>query len=287
MGHRARGLWQIAAITAIAVGAGVLLYAVWRSPHRNDLVAYWGLVATAVTIATGWMSWAWRTRAKASTDAVDQAGIDRLADVLAQAVAGQWTRAAADRGLLAPEPIPVRWRRPSVPLAGPAAAAAAARRFGPLPGMTLVTSRQLAKGDISGLHRLYAGLGSGRLVIAGAPGSGKSGAAVLLILAALAHREQVADADRPDVPVPVMFTLHGWDPITRPVQDWLADRLGQTYPVLAGSDGAGEIGQATDGGEAHGDPGWPGRDPGRSAARGAAGAQPAGHLPASDPFQDR
>jgi hypothetical protein len=34
------------------------------------------------------------------------------------------------------------------------------------------------------------------LVIAGAPGSGKSGAAVLLILAALAHRELVDDAAR-------------------------------------------------------------------------------------------
>src|SRR4029077_7639014 len=70
------------------------------------------------------------------------------------------------------------------------------------------------------------------------PGSGKSGAAVLLILAALAHREQVAEADRPGVPVPVMFTLHGWDPLAQPVQDWLAPRLGQTYPVLAGPGGA-------------------------------------------------
>jgi hypothetical protein len=238
MGRKVRGLWPVAAIAAIAAGAVVLLFAVWRSSHRNDLIAYGGLVATVATIATGWMSRAWRTRARASAGAVDPAAIGRLADVLARAVAGQWTRAAADRGLLAPEPIPVRWRRPSVPLAGPSAAAAAARRFGPLPGMTLVTAAQLAKGDIRDLHRLYAGLGSGRLVIAGAPGSGKSGAAVLLILAALAHREQVADADRPRVPVPVMFTLHGWDPLAQPVQDWLALRLGQTYPVLAGPGGA-------------------------------------------------
>ena len=238
MGRKVRGLWPVAAVAVIAAGAGVLLYAVWRSPHRNDLIAYWGLVATVVTIVAGWMSWAWRARARASASAVDPAAIDHLADVLAQAVDGQWTRAAADRGLLVPEPIPVRWRRPSVPLAGPSAAAAAARRFGPLPGMTLVTAAQLAKGNISDLHRLYAGLGSGRLVIAGAPGSGKSGAAVLLILAALAHREQVPETDRPRVPVPVMFTMHGWDPIARPVQDWLALRLGQTYPVLAGPDGA-------------------------------------------------
>jgi hypothetical protein len=175
MGHKARSLWQVTAIAAIMAGAGLLLYAVWRSPHRNDLIAYWGLVATVVTIATGWISWAWHTRARTSSDAVEGLVADQVADVLARAVADQWTRAAADRGLLVPEPIPVRWRRPSAPLAGPAAAAAAARGFGPLPGMTLVTAAQLVEGDIGDLHRLYGGLGSGRLVIAGAPGSGRAG----------------------------------------------------------------------------------------------------------------
>jgi hypothetical protein len=100
MGRKVRGLWPVAAVAAIAAGAGVLLYAVWQSHHRTDLIAYWGLVATVVTIATGWMSraWAWRTRAKASAGAVDQAAIDQLADVLAQAVASQWTRAATLAG---------------------------------------------------------------------------------------------------------------------------------------------------------------------------------------------
>jgi hypothetical protein len=54
---------------------------------------------------------------------------------------------------------------------------------------------------------------------------------VLLVLAALRHREQVPEKDHTRVPVPVMFTLHGWNPNTRPVQDWLAERLQQTYPL--------------------------------------------------------
>jgi hypothetical protein len=37
---------------------------------------------------------------------VDEAAIDHLADVLARAVNGQWTRAAGDRGLLAPGSAP-------------------------------------------------------------------------------------------------------------------------------------------------------------------------------------
>jgi hypothetical protein len=201
-------------------------------------VAYWGLVATVVTIVMGWVAWAWRARTKKNGDTLEAPASDHLADVLARAVTDQWTSAAADRGLLVPDPIPVRWRRPSVPLTGPAAAAADARRFQPLPGMLAATVEQLAEGDIRDLHQLYGGLGSGRLVIAGAPGSGKSGAAVLLILAALGHRDHVAEADRPSVPVPVMFTLHGWDPNAQPVQHWLAARLGQTYPLLAGKAGA-------------------------------------------------
>jgi hypothetical protein len=76
------------------------------------------------------------------------------------------------------------------------------------------------------------------MMIVGNPGSGKSGAAVLLVLAALKHREQVPEKDRPLVPVPVMFTLHGWDPDTQRIEDWLASRLQQTYPLFAGKGGA-------------------------------------------------
>jgi predicted NACHT family NTPase len=104
--------------------------------------------------------------------------------------------------------------------------------------MTALTAERLKSGEIRKLHELYGGVGSGRLVIAGAPGSGKSGAAVLLVLAALRHREIANDVDRSRIPVPVMFTLHGWDPVAQPIQDWLTERLGQTYPQLAGPSGA-------------------------------------------------
>ena len=79
---------------------------------------------------------------------------------------------------------------------------------------------------------MYGGLGSGRLVIAGAPEAGKSGAAVLLALAGLRHRRTVAEADRLMVPVPVLFTLHDWNPATQPVRDWLVSQLRQTYDGL-------------------------------------------------------
>jgi hypothetical protein len=60
---------------------------------------------------------------------------------------------------------------------------------------------------------------------------------VLLLLAALKHREQVPPDDRSLVPVPVLFTLHGWNPHTQRIQDWLAVRLQQAYPLFEGGRG--------------------------------------------------
>ena len=118
------------------------------------------------------------------------------------------------------------------------AAAVASTRFAPLPGLAAAGEQRLQAGQVSELHEVYGGLGSGRLVIAGGPGSGKSSAAVLLILAALRYRQSVSKKVRPEVPVPVMFTLHGWDPSTQRARDWLAERIWQAYPLFAGKQGA-------------------------------------------------
>jgi hypothetical protein len=238
MGRVVTGRLLIVASAAVAAGAAWLLYHVWQAPHRDSLAGYGGFAVAVVVAAAGLVGWAWRTGTRAGRTA-GQPDLDQLAGQLAAAVSEQWTRAAADRGLLAPEPIPVRWATPSLALAGPASAAAGSRRFPPLPGLAPAGERLLRAGQVRDLHALYGGLGSGRLVIAGPAGSGKSGAAVLLTLAALRYRADLPAADQAAVPVPVMFTLHGWDPRSEPVRDWLAGRLAQTYPALAGRGGAG------------------------------------------------
>jgi hypothetical protein len=107
-----------------------------------------------------------------------------VASLLAEAVRTQWERTAADRWLVQAEPIPVRWARTARGLAGPVTAAVGSDRFAPVPGLEAVRATTLHAGGLDDLHAVYGGLGSGRLVIVGAPGSGKSGAAVLLLLAA-------------------------------------------------------------------------------------------------------
>ena len=235
MGGKLRNLWPVLLAAVIAVAAALWLYVVWQSRQRNDLSTYGAFAVAVVALAAGWIAWVWRQRRKQHDGQPGLPKLDELADQLAKAVTKQWQGAAGERGLL--QPIPVRWQAPSEAMAGPAAAAVDSTGFPPLPGLRSVRVKGLQDGDIRDLHSLYGGLGSGRLVIAGAPGAGKSGAAVLLVLAALRHREQVADTERPRVPVPVLFTAQDWDPVSQRVQDWLALRIKETYPFLAGKVG--------------------------------------------------
>ena len=237
MGRKARDLWPIAAFATIAAGTVWLIYVVWRSPHRNDLAVFGSYVAAVAVVAVALMARAWEARPRRPGNEAGAPELDQLADMLAMAVKEQWTRAAADRGLLQAEPIPVLWRRSSLPVAGPVSAVVASQRFAPLPGLPRVGRQRLRSGQISDLHSLYAGLGSGRLIIAGPPGSGKSGAAVLLIMSALRYREDLTDAERPRTPVLVLFTLQGWDPRSQRIADWIVGRLHETYPLLAGKGG--------------------------------------------------
>src|SRR5262249_31933565 len=136
------------------------------------------------------------------------------------------------------DPIPIRWSLSDPEVAGPVTAAVgttdAPPAFSPLPGYTRVTETDLrAGGGRTELHALYAGLASGRIVVVGAPGAGKSGTAILLLLDALSHGNGVTDQERVQLPVPVLLTAHGWDPTITSVHDWLADRLATTYPVFA------------------------------------------------------
>lgn len=174
----------------------------------------------------------WRARRPA-----DPRPVDTLADWLGQAVRGQWRKTATERMLMTPAPIPVGWSLSDLLVAGPVEAAVgdpdAVPAFPPLPGQTRVTEEQLRAGGGRGeLFAVYAGIASGRVVVVGAPGAGKTGTAILLLLDALEHRDRVDDKDRARIPVPVLFTAHGWDPATCSVQDWLAAKLAADYPLF-------------------------------------------------------
>jgi hypothetical protein len=235
MGGIFRRKLPVTLIVVFVAIAGAVLWAVWRSPHRDDLSTF-GAFAAAVIVPLISLC-VFIAKFEKRTSSGQGRTPSELAERLAQVVGDQWGDAAQHRHLQ--PPIPLRWKVSYRSAGGPLAAAVGSHRVTPLPGLPPTTKEQLLQGRIQDLHAIYGGLGSGRLVIIGSPGSGKSGTAVLLILAALRYRQGLG-AEREQVPVPVMFTLHGWDPRNTPFKDWLAERLRQDYSLFQGSDGPAE-----------------------------------------------
>ncbi|MGY1712520.1 NACHT domain-containing protein [Geodermatophilus sp. SYSU D00758] len=78
------------------------------------------------------------------------------------------------------------------------------------------------------LAAAYRALPRRRLVITGGPGTGKTTLALQLLMELLPP-----PGEAPSEPVPVLLSVHSWDPSTHPrIQDWLAIQLMHTYPAL-------------------------------------------------------
>ncbi|MER6256337.1 hypothetical protein ABT224_33815 [Streptomyces sp. NPDC001584] len=119
-------------------------------------------------------------------------------------------------------------------LTGRVAAATAERtesRFTPLPWLPAVTEQQLgAGGGIAELYEVYGGLASGRILLVGPEAAGKSAAAVLLLVRALDLRDATeAPQDRARMPVPVLLSLNGWEPLEEEPIDWAVRVISRRY----------------------------------------------------------
>ncbi|ANN20024.1 hypothetical protein SD37_33415 [Amycolatopsis orientalis] len=223
-------------LLAVALVWWVVQVAFLPSDSRSTAATYGQFVLAAVGLAVS-VAALWRTILPPSS-----VGLDELSDRFAAAMRAQAMTAAMERGLMQPLPLPLKWTGVSKGITGSVAGATAPRGAGawfpPLPGLDTITSADLRMGNRDKLHRIYGALPSGRLILVGPPGSGKSSTAVLLQLDALRHRDAAADAhDRRRIPVPVILTLHGWDPESTPVMDWLVSRL-TLVPMLRGRAGA-------------------------------------------------
>ncbi|WP_152610939.1 hypothetical protein [Amycolatopsis sp. MJM2582] len=233
---RRQGLPVGLGLLAVALVWWVVQVAVLPSDARSAAATYGQFVLAAVGLVVSVVA-LWRTALPPPS-----VGLDELSDRFAVAMRTQGMAAALERGLMQPSPLPIRWTGVSKGIAGSVASATAPRGAGawfpPLPGLDTITSADLRSGNREKLHRIYGALPSGRLILVGPPGAGKSSAAVLLQLDALQYRESTSDAEaRRRIPVPVILTLHGWDPETTPVVDWLVSRL-TLVPLLRGRAGA-------------------------------------------------
>lgn len=165
------------------------------------------LAVALVNLVTWWLRW----RAAARRP-VDSAQVARAARELAAVVREQWREAQA-RSLGDADPMPLRWRLPEPETMD--------HHIGPVPLHWSGRSDRIPE-----FVDQFRTLRRRRLVIIGAPGSGKTTLAVQLLL-------ELLEGWQPREPVPVLFSLASWNPSSQPrVQDWLADQLTQTYPDL-------------------------------------------------------
>jgi hypothetical protein len=154
-------------------------------------------------------------------------GLDEAAEALARSVLDRWTREEELRRIHDPKPLPVRWhavraglvdQRPGLPdTTGPADAAGDQ-------ASELPTGRP-ASGSLSDIAATYRSLETGRLVVLGRAGSGKTVLTLRFVVDYL--RTRVADE-----PIPVVFSLGAWDPTAVDLRDWLVHRLLRDHPEL-------------------------------------------------------
>ncbi|MGW0958286.1 NACHT domain-containing protein [Streptomyces gelaticus] len=147
----------------------------------------------------------------------------QLADDLAVSVRAQWEDEVDARNLRVPRVIPLSWSATRRPVAAPPeethggitdARVLRLSLNGRLEGDFDQAARRLAQG--------YRRVPTGRLVVLGEPGSGKTVLAAMLNLGLLAERE-------PGAPVPVLLSLSGWDSVTESLRDWIERTLGTAY----------------------------------------------------------
>ncbi len=151
--------------------------------------------------------------------------INEWAEGLAQGVRMLWRREEEHRQIHDPVALPVRWHPASIDLSDhwdnvhrtPAGATAQP--------LTL-------HGRIENLATVYRSVPSGRLVILGRAGAGKTVLAARLTLDLLATRV-------PGDPVPVIVSAGSWNPAATALNVWLAEQLARDHPGLAATAGPG------------------------------------------------
>ncbi|MGK4579933.1 helix-turn-helix domain-containing protein [Kitasatospora sp. HPMI-4] len=138
---------------------------------------------------------------------------------LAREVRRRWRREEEQRRVHDPFPLPVRWQQAPVGLTD---RSENIQRLGP----GAVPRQVDLSGDLRSVAEVYRRISSGRLVVLGRAGSGKS---ILTIRFVLDFLEAQAAPGR----VPVIFSLGSWDPTTTALRDWLIGRLLRDHPHLA------------------------------------------------------
>ncbi|WP_159451002.1 NACHT domain-containing protein [Micromonospora cremea] len=208
-----RPMWKWGLLTVVAALAAGGTGWVWLRYDFEKVNWAWGVIAGFVAVYVV-LDQVFTNRPAASTALVThrRAVADQLADLVRRDPSDDTVLRAVDE----PYPLPVRWST------APARLLPSWRAIG--------RSSDAVPLDLSGrdgaLWTRYRSIPSGRLLLLGSAGSGKSITALRMARELPAHRE-------PDTPVPVPIPVASWDPDREGFTDWLVDRIARRYPQLA------------------------------------------------------
>ena len=182
-----------ALLWALLVLPWVVALVLVRRHHHLD-VGGWTFVLTAsVGLPTLWVTWAAFRDARRSGAAGGGPGLAQVADDLAAAVGNQWSQEAAVRRLNDPYPLPLSWAVADQDLTDTwdllvELAASGAGWPAPAPGRAWAAGPDDLAGEGSELADVLGRAPTGRLVVLGEPGAGKTMLMVRLVLDLLARR---------------------------------------------------------------------------------------------------
>ena len=164
-----------------------------RRHHHLDVAAVTIAVAFSVGLPPIWLAWAAYRGRRRSGAAESALSLALVADQLAHAVGRKWSDEAAVRRLNDPYPLPVSWDAADASLASPwdslvkLAASGVGWPSRP-PARTWAAGPEGLAGEGGELVEVLARVPTGRLVVLGEPGSGKTMLMVRLVLDLLARR---------------------------------------------------------------------------------------------------
>lgn len=230
----------LSAAVLVIAGAGVVFWLIHSSRNPVDAAtvaaAYLAAVTIAITLLMPLGPWWWKGRGGGAAHVNSQAQVAAAADWLAGAIADRWRLEATGRRIVTPAPARVRWHWAANEVTSSRSEVTTPPASGtgppPLPDLGR-RGELLGTGVVTRLHdEVYARLPHGRLVLIGGPGAGKTGAMILLLLAALDRRADLTGERRERVPVPLWLTLGGWNPATTSLRHWAVATMNRDYPAL-------------------------------------------------------
>jgi hypothetical protein len=206
-----------------------------RRHHHLDGGTVGLLVAVSLGLPTLWVAWAAYRGPNRSDTPASGLSVAQVADQLAVAVGKQWSDEAALRRLNDPYPLPVSWMVADASLTDPwdslvKLVAVGAGWPRPLDAVTWATEPDLA-GRGGELAEVLARVPTGRLVVLGEPGAGKTMLMIRLVLDLLAARAEGSL-------VPFLTSVASWNPAVQDLRSWLIAQLLIDHPALAGSPSA-------------------------------------------------